>query len=121
MKRLTIAVATTVVAATAVLFPVQAQASELCEVFHICGDVKHGSDSGYVRDIAVTCDWNDKRPRQYLAEGESATCHDTDGVYVYSGTDLWCSLPATATVPIRETGWHKVTDDEDLTCSVRLD
>src|SRR5687768_2811493 len=93
MKKIGIAGAGLVLAASGVVaVQAPAQAGALCEVGHICGDFTHKSpDEGYDDPIKVTCDWNDKSPVQWIAEGQSATCHDTDGFYVPSGKNITCT------------------------------
>ena len=105
--------------------PVQAsivKTGVVCETLHFCGDFYHKSpDEGYDDPIKITCDYGDKSPVQYIAEGEHATCHDTDGFYVPSGKNVTCTAAGWDTwLTYNETGWHKIFDRQDFRCVIGI-
>lgn len=104
--------------------PAPAQASELCEIFQQCGDVKHKSpDNGFDDAFPVTCNWNDKWGAvRYLTEGQSANCHDTDGIYVGSGREVTCTQNGWEHwIKFDAVGWHKISDADNYRCVHGLD
>jgi hypothetical protein len=85
--------------------------------------VRHYSpDNGYDAPIPVTCNWNSPWSNyQMVAEGQSSTCHDSDGFYVGLGkivsclgvSDYWHDYGGGPR-------WVKVIDTEDLRCVHQL-
>jgi hypothetical protein len=98
--------------------PAPAQAGQLCEVGHICGDFFHyAPDDGFDDPIPVTCDLNVGFGNyQAVAEGKAATCHDADGYWVGPGRTVSCLAADGKWVKETEHGWHKLTDNQNLRC-----
>lgn len=103
-----------------------------CTAGIYCGKVYHGNDTGYDPAIIVRCTYGDPDSNRYVYEGHSSKefCKDADQVYVRSGEEFWCIYYRTSSygTQIKEwrltfdaTGWHKIDDLFNKTCTLRKD
>lgn len=103
-----------------------------CTAGIYCGTIRHVNDPGYDPSIIVRCTYGVASSKRYVPEGRSSKeyCKDSDQVYVRSGEELWCRYSRSAPYGSRisywaktfdATGWHKITDAFNKSCTLRKD
>jgi hypothetical protein len=126
MRRTITALSTLVCAAGLLGIPESASAGTC--TLGSCGTIVHHADAGHDPPILVRCDFGNPATNKYVYENESSRkyCRDTDQVYNRDGEEIWCVLFYISGVPqwgkeFDATGWYKINDLYNKSCTIQLD
>lgn len=126
-----IAAIAVIIAGLVILQPSPSYAGD-CTFGYFCGQVYHDTDAGYDPAIKVRCNYGNDNTIQYISEGQRSGADskcgqygngDMDEIYIHVGEELWCwdNYKTYLSKEFDATGYHKVNDSWNKSCTLRQD